>query len=1567
MSTRPSQSSSSSTTLRLHSCRTKQSQALIDKSRRVSFEPEPAEKPYKDTDSELAADQQLHSISDTKDSGDADDDDDDDSSIEVLLTILPPSPKKKSPAKRKRPPETLADENLPANTNAAPRNGIAACARDVFQQHEVDKLGSSPPVAMSLQEAVKMDVAIPPIATDLYMHNVAAKLAGCDSLPANEECSGISDDRISEDAPSGSYVTNDDERKTQPAGTTLGTQEVTSSEPDILGTVASAQPAGYSFVSSAYVQNLAEICNTILEDRRWRVGKNNERLLAWEYGDDLSAVIALARRFRPFTVYSNEKKGPCLGMPWCPCQESDEQNERIGQPVPKRPCASTNCDDYVCTASSSSSPLQENNDYSSSNDEEMSEVQDGTNKERSNSKEGNSISSCADAADDRCLHLYCRLYYRKGPWFRLDEVYMSYYAPKQAKVDRTTNGVAHGSDCGEGVPTKDRRPPARSSASNANWTSISEALFDRQCEALKVFLQDLNRLKKMGLIRCFHDEKECGQTVGTATRLLTVPERNEVLSKLGGGGNKKVTAATLRRSSSMINPEPVRWNRPSPVAREENEIWKQMCRQKSISSQFFKPNDIADQTENGSVSKEAGSLLPVLKHVNQLIFDRLASRVIEEGCATSRTIAKKRRVKVAVAEAIAACQQLASPRGPQVEVLLGSFGACIRLREDPLIALQRCARLFLCATAGPGQMRGGTNGWQLVPELHRHRVLQHTDLKDAPWAMKVIGDHSWHNVAYPGLQHRFGILAPSCFARAYTPLLQGNRLSMNCEEDYSMEHVFVSRRTFLCWEVSAELRATVDFLTEVNELVLYNGRRRARDEGSTKEETQDIVVDDAEVDGQKMSFAARGSADFLGLLTPGGRKELVMVFAGSVEADQLSDVLLDVERDATQLFVGAEESNRSPLKTEFEKILCAMAVVIKHILILRIGSISVPELQATVSRPWLRHLSYEGCLSYILWDIIPIFERRRFHSFAFQALELLIHGRCSRLSGPGLQVSRGALDQLGIFSSDGEESKAASFAQILLSRRARGKAFDRLVVDAGHILRGEQKLKGGTQEGTKKTGKRKQPSGSSQRDVVAYFCSEALHNVVANASISFASIRALARRIKTPLAKTLESMPPCKEAEELGLRLACSDESGRLEDQPKRYCDWVPITDHAVANSIAADESSVGRRCSFVGHEDDQKGWMNSSSLNVEQLAMEFYASGRLPASIGTDELKGGYKGWHDEGGMLRALFRVLSFDVLGMDWGCCQHLATAEILSSERSTIHLSRYQGAPFDLHVGYELVDPMHVSETTRVCRGFYSRRRQKIENFLSALESMSPQQASDVVWDSIAARRNFMVKRFRKDPSIDKDILQCRTLSMVAAGFGGKMMAAMFRCFFFDYRHYSGGLPDLLLVRAVQKGVGRATLVDLGEWVGEGFDAQFVAALEAQQRASLLWDRDDDFLGCAKVGDSGARQGSRSRSSGTRQPTRNKDNASNRSTCSTSIPELPPKLHLIHQGEMVEVECMFVEVKSRNDRLDARQEDWLNILDRYGNARVCKFVDGKEKPEKKTNKNGEKGEDQRGKRP
>ncbi|CAB9528290.1 FANCD2 FANCI-associated nuclease 1 [Seminavis robusta] len=1070
-----------------------------------------------------------------------------------------------------------------------------------------------------------------------------------------------------------------------------------------------------------------------------------------------------------------------------------------------------------------------------------------------------------DEAEHRCIHLYCRLYYRKGPWYRVDDLYSRYYAPKQPGGDQ---GVA----------------------GQRRSTVFDEGLFQKHCEALNVCLGDVTRLKEMGLIRQFLSEKECGQTVGTSCGPLTTEERSALLGKLGGG-KKKATKKGLPNATTD------RGGKTSSSASRENEIWRQMRLQKSLSAHFRPSN-----------SAEKGSLLPVLRHVNHLLVEKLAARVAQ-ACGSSRKD-HRTRVKKTIAGFLADCPTNPFLNEPQMNALFGKFGMCVRLREAPLRSLQRCSRLYMCAGGGPGQMRsdGGTNGWKSILEVDLTRVKANTKLKDAKYAMNVEppGSHSWHNVRYPGLQHRFGLTSCS-FVEAYRPLPQGEvQLGKNDQSELAPEQVFVSRQAFASWEVCVELRAHADYLIEVNELLLYNERKRAREEVANGIMDQDKSSDeDQDRDGK---IPATGSTlDFLNLLSVDGRKALVTAFMDSdsrqlmqsTSYPEIAKVEQELEGDVQNLFEVAPGATSHPMKTECEEVLCIMAALIKHILKWRIGSIPLSHLRATVSRPWLRHMSYEACLSYVLWDCIPILERRGFYAFAFQSLELLRSGRCVP-ECPAL-AQGGVLGQLKVMASTKGERLKEAFARFLLSRRARGKAMDRLVVDGSHSRRS------GKEEGEEKE-----------------------------------------RRIRQPLLKTIESLEPSQEAQELGLRLGCP-KLGRFVENAKKYSDWVPQTDHAVANSVAIEESMVGRRCSFVGHEDDEKR-STPSSLNVEQLAMEFYASGRLPKAQSDGEVKGGWKGWHDEGGMVRALFRVLSHHVLEMDWAC-RHAIEGDSSASELSTIHLSPYQGAPFDLHVGYELADdPFHgVESAFSVNRGFYLRRREKIDGFLKALEAMSRQEVSDLVWHSISARHRYMSARFRKDPSIEKDVLQCRTLSMVAAGFGGKMLSSMFRCFFFDYRHYSGGLPDLLLVRATQQQPeSKATLVDLGEWVGEAFDAQYLAELEADQLSSLLGDRDDDFLGCNKVGDSSANSRGRSNirpRSG--QPNR-RDSAANGTN--TNLPTLPARLLLVHSGADVNVECMFCEVKSLNDRLDARQEDWLNILDLHGNARVCKFGDGKESKKK-----------------
>jgi hypothetical protein len=249
----------------------------------------------------------------------------------------------------------------------------------------------------------------------------------------------------------------------------------------------------------------------------------------------------------------------------------------------------------------------------------------------------------------------------------------------------------------------------------------------------------------------------------------------------------------------------------------------------------------------------------------------------------------------------------------------------------------------------------------------------------------------------------------------------------------------------------------------------------------------------------------------------------------------------------------------------------------------------------------------------------------------------------------------------------------------------------------------------------------------------------------------------------------------------------------------------------------------------------------------------------------------------------------------------------------------------------------------AESQDAVRSFYQRRRIQIDRFLNKLERLSGQALCDLVYDSIIARLDSAGHGRVQDALLARDLQQIRTLSMLAAGFGGLQLSAMFRCLLFDYRHYSGGLPDLLLVRArIAESEKPLSLVDLGAWVGEAFSAESKMELEVASRATLLIDKDDEFLGCSKIGDSGAQSSTRWRRGAQRQPSR--DNATRQSN-ELCIEKLPSRLVLLHNDRNVQVQCMFVEVKSLNDRLDGRQEDWLNVLDRVGNARVCKFGNGK----------------------
>jgi hypothetical protein len=247
----------------------------------------------------------------------------------------------------------------------------------------------------------------------------------------------------------------------------------------------------------------------------------------------------------------------------------------------------------------------------------------------------------------------------------------------------------------------------------------------------------------------------------------------------------------------------------------------------------------------------------------------------------------------------------------------------------------------------------------------------------------------------------------------------------------------------------------------------------------------------------------------------------------------------------------------------------------------------------------------------------PIFERAGDYSIAIVALEVLLFGYSKIRESPEITFP--------------EVNSVTRLSPVLLSRRARGKAFDRLLIDYIHLHRRDMvNIEG-------KAAKRLLFEAFQSR--LKTFCENIISSVAQKSSVGFSAIRAVARRLKRPLKESLNCF--CLEAQELGIRFA--NENTEVESDEK-YSDWSPITDRSVANALSAENDSRGTRCAFVGFEDDIDP-VQTTSLNVEQLAMEFYRSGRLPLDnmYQLSDVKGGWSGFHDEGEQLLVLVRGTS------------------------------------------------------------------------------------------------------------------------------------------------------------------------------------------------------------------------------------------------------------------------------------------------------------------------------------
>jgi hypothetical protein len=643
--------------------------------------------PQPNQDTKVAADLKTLplSLAGSTERGEEDGDEDDESEIEILFSIQPPTPKRPRSAEKKSspPPEkmpalvvtaSLSDDGVQSSLSLSehPYPNIRVTDGERFSPVEEEAITNS-----CLNGSMRADDA-EAVEEDTDPNMLVINGERC--TPMEEEAttnSCLNDSTrvdvaaaVQADTEPNILAKDDDQCTTVEQEATTNSCSTESTRVDVAAVVeGDTEPVQYTLTSSAYMQNLAEICYTITQDRRWRIGASLKPLFQWESGQDLSAVTLLSRRFQP----TNRHEKKALQCTCLLCREKKGKDPKLD------------------TDARTEKPVSP--EAISSNDD-------------------------SDEEEERCLYLYCRLFYRKGPWFRLDDIYSKYYAPKEKSSSFEQLAQEQEEPATKEPPNASKkhffRPhvTANQAKRKSSDSSIDPELLQQHIERMSQLLSDMVRLRSTGLIRSFSGEEECGKTVGVT--LITAEERASVLNKIGGDKKNRGT--------------------------NENEIWKQMSRQRSI---FAKCS---------SVSGGEKSVLPVLKHVDEVLLDRL-SRTIVQACSRTEYIPMPimRLQSAIVKDAFrSAVSKLPTDLKPHM---------CFRLREAPLLALQRCARLYLCATSGPGEMRSnGTNGWKSLQNVEANPPLARM--------IPPPGLQSFHQVSYPSLMHRFGVTSSS-FIDAY--------------------------------------------------------------------------------------------------------------------------------------------------------------------------------------------------------------------------------------------------------------------------------------------------------------------------------------------------------------------------------------------------------------------------------------------------------------------------------------------------------------------------------------------------------------------------------------------------------------------------------------------------------------------------------------------------------------------------------------------------------------------------------------------------------------------------------
>ncbi|CAN0370285.1 unnamed protein product, partial [Phaeothamnion confervicola] len=180
---------------------------------------------------------------------------------------------------------------------------------------------------------------------------------------------------------------------------------------------------------------------------------------------------------------------------------------------------------------------------------------------------------------------------------------------------------------------------------------------------------------------------------------------------------------------------------------------------------------------------------------------------------------------------------------------------------------------------------------------------------------------------------------------------------------------------------------------------------------------------------------------------------------------------------------------------------------------------------------------------------------------------------------------------------------------------------------------------------------------------------------------------------------------------------------------------------------------TLGVKSRYVGYGD-------GDTLGVEALVMQHYAQPDC-----------GWAGWHCEGRPLQVLFWLLCWD---------------EIFASGLPDVFKTPYQDAPLDLDC----------------CPLFFTNRRAALTARLALLREAAPASLAAMVAESWRRHSGTLCR------GVSWDRHSVRQLQAVAAGLGGRGVAAVLATLSLSHKHFSGGMPDLLLLRLDKTGAATA---------------------------------------------------------------------------------------------------------------------------------------------------------------